>query len=101
MWHQIAVEHVAADADIIDLKAPVTEILFGIVEDLACLSAVLECWAGVTWDNWGIIKEVQETTAVTSEDDLLLSALNGGSELGSVCLLKLLAGLLRVSWSFT
>ena len=91
----------AADADIINLKAPVTEILFSIVEDLACLSAVLKCWTGVTWNNWGIIKEVQETTAVASEDDLLLGALNGGSELGSICLLQLLAGLVRVSWSFT
>ena len=38
---------------------------------------------------------------MASEDDLLLSALNGGSELGSICLLKLLASLVRVSWSFT
>ena len=91
----------AADADIINLKTPVAEILFGIVEDLACLSAVLECWTRITWNNWGIIKKVQETTAVTSEDDLLLCALNGGSELGSICLLKLLAGLWTVSWSFT
>ena len=91
----------AADADIINLKAPVAEILFGIVEDLACLSAVLECWTRVTWNNWGIVKEVQETTPVTSEDDLLLGALNGGSELGSICLLKLLAGLGRVSGSIT
>ena len=72
IWHQVAVKHVAADADIINLEAPVTEILLSIVEDLASLWTVLEQWTGVARDDWSIIEQVQETTAVASEDDLLL-----------------------------
>ena len=48
---------------------------------------------GVTWDNWGVIEEVQETAAMAREDNLLLSTLNGGSKLGGIGLLELLAGL--------
>jgi len=60
---------------------------------------MLESWTNVTWNHWGIIEKVQKTATVTSEDDLLLGTLNGSGELGGVCLLELLAGLLPLAES--
>lgn len=93
IWHQVAVKHMAADADIVNLKAPVTKVLLSIVENLACLVAMVEHWTGITWDNWSVIEKVQEATSVASEDDLLLSTLDGSSKFSGICLLELLSGL--------
>ena len=58
---------------------------------------MLKGWTSVTWDHWSIIKKVQETTAMASKDDLLLSTLNGGGEFSGIGLLKLLTGLFSLA----
>ncbi len=80
------------------LRLPVREVIFGIVKDLAGLVCVLIGWTDITWDDGSIIDEVEETATVASKDDLLLSALDRGSEFGGVGLLQLLSCLCEVSF---
>ena len=54
---------------------------------------MLECWARVTWDNGGVVEEIEEATAVFREKDLFLSALDDGCEMDVVGFFELLAGL--------
>ncbi len=96
-WHQVAINHVATDTDVIDLQAPVAQILLGIVENLACLWSMLKRWTIVSWDDWGVIEEVEKTAAVARENNLLLGTLNCGSKLGGIGLLELLASLITIS----
>lgn len=49
--------------------------------------------ASVSRDNRRVVKELQKTTTMLGQNYLLLGALNGGSELGRICLLELLTSL--------
>jgi hypothetical protein len=48
----------------IDLKAIVAQILFAVREDLAGLVGAFVRLADVTWDDWGVVEEVEEAAAV-------------------------------------
>lgn len=82
---------------VFQFRLPLLEIILRVVQDLSSLIRVLVRRADVTWDDWGVIEEVEETTTVAGEDNLLLGTLDGGGELQSVCFLELLAGLRYVS----
>jgi hypothetical protein len=47
----------------------------------------------ISWNNRGIIDQVQETTSVFSQNDLLLCPLNSGCEVVVISFLELLARL--------
>ena len=72
---------------------PIPEIIFRIVEDLTGFIGVLVWVSSITRDNWGIIEEIEEATAVTGEDDLFFGTFDRCGELGCVCLLQFLPGL--------
>lgn len=91
--HQVGIKQVARDVHIVHLKAPVAQVLLGIIEDLAGLGAVLELWTHVAGDDGGVVEQVQETAAVAREDDLFLGAFDGGGKLGGIGLLELLSSL--------
>lgn len=91
--HEGRIDLVIGSSDVFELWLPLSKIVFGVVENLASLMAVLEDGASVTWNDGSIIEKVQETTAVAGENDLLLGALDGCSEFGGVCFLELLATL--------
>lgn len=75
---------------------PVTQIVFGIVEDLSGLVALCVRDTGVARDDGSVVEEVEQTETVAGEDDLLLGALDGGEELGCVGFFKLLTSLVLV-----
>jgi hypothetical protein len=72
---------------------PVTEVVFTVLQYLTSLLDLIKRWSSITWYNGSIIKEVDQTTPMTSQDDLLLSALNCSCEVHVVGLLELLPGL--------
>lgn len=49
--------------------------------------------AGVARDDWGVVEQGQETSAMFGKNDLLLGALNGSKELRIVGFLEFLSGL--------
>jgi hypothetical protein len=81
--HQSTVE-VCAARDILEIWLPVFQIVFSIIQNLTSLARMLEGGTDVARDNWCVVEEVQKTTTVASEDNLLLGALDGGGEFGGV-----------------
>ena len=79
--------------DWLQAGCPFSEILFGVVEDLARLVRVFEGGARVAWDDGGVVEEVEEAAAVAREEDLFLGALDHGGEVDVVGFFELLAGL--------
>jgi hypothetical protein len=61
--HQVIVEG-SASANILKLWLPLAKVILGIIKDLPCLVGTLETRSNVTRDDWGVIEEVQETTAM-------------------------------------
>merc|ERR1711977_629334 len=90
--HQIPFEVSSLGWNILQLWLPVLEIILCIVQDLAGLTGMLVGWTDITRDDGSVVEEVEETATVAGEDDLLLCALDGSCELGSICLLHLLSG---------
>lgn len=74
-------------------RLPVTEIVLGVVQDLAGLAAVAILALRITGGHGGVVQQRKETSAVLGQDDLSLGALNHGSEFGVVCFLDLLSRL--------
>lgn len=72
---------------------PFSEVVFTVVEDLASLAAMFVHTTGVAWNDGAVIEELQESTTMLSQDDLLLSTLDGGGKFGSISLLEFLASL--------
>jgi len=81
---------------VVRLGAPVTQVVLGVVEDLASLGAVGVCRARVAGNDGRVVQEPQQAAAVAGQDDLLLCALDDGGELGLIGLLQLLTGLTDV-----
>ncbi len=75
------------------LGLPVTQIILGVVQNLAALRCVLVRRALGAGDYRRVIEQLQEPLAVTGQDGLLLGTLDGGCELGCVSLLQFLPGL--------
>lgn len=63
---------------VLGLGLPVSEVVFGVVEDLARLGAVGVGLALVTWHDGGAVQELEEAAAVAGQDDLLLGPLDRG-----------------------
>lgn len=82
---------------VIQLKTPILQVIFCIVDHLACLGSILEWSTNITWNNRGIVDKAEEAAAVTSEKDLLLGTLNSCGKFCSICFFYLLTGLLQVS----
>lgn len=85
--------HDSLCSNIFQVRLPILEIIFRIVEDLTSFIGVLVWVSLITRDNWGIIEEIEEATAVTGKDDLLFGTFDRCGELGCVCLLQFLPGL--------
>ena len=51
-------------------------------------------WTNITWNDWRIVEEVEDTAAMAGKNDLFLGTLNHSREFGSVCLLQLLTCLI-------
>ncbi len=66
--------------DRLQVRRPVAEVLFGVVQDLTGLVGVLEGGTGVAGDDGGVVEQIQEAATVAGEHDLLLGALDGGGE---------------------
>jgi hypothetical protein len=79
--------------NILQLRLPILEIIFCIAEDLTGLVRMLIWGTHITRDNGCIIEEIEETTTVAGEDDLLFGTLDSCSEFSSIGFLNLLAGL--------
>lgn len=75
------------------LWLPVLQVVFGVVENLSALGAILVHYAGVTWHDGRVVEQVKQATTVLGQDDLLLGTLDGGGELGGIRLFQLLASL--------
>ena len=69
------------------------KIILGVGQDLTRCLYLGEGGMNVTRYDRGIIDQVQETTGVLREDNLLLSALDGGCEVEIVGFLELLTSL--------
>ena len=87
--------------DWLKVGLPISKVLFSITQNLMRLSGMLECWTSVTWHNRGIIKKVEESTAMTGQHGLLLGSLNCSSKMQVIGFLQLLAGLHVVSYRST
>ena len=72
---------------------PVAQIVFGVVEDLSGLVALGVGDTGVAGHDGRVVEKVEQTKTVTRKDDLLLGALDGGEEFGSVGFFEFLTGL--------
>ena len=79
--------------DLFNVRTPIPQVFFRLIEDLACRLLSFECWMGVAWNDRTVIKEVQNATRMLGKQDLLLSALYGCSEVNVVGFLELLARL--------
>jgi hypothetical protein len=75
----------------IQLVSP--KIILSVGQDLTRCLYLGEGRMNVTRYDWGVIDQVQEATGVLREDDLLLSALDGGCEVEVVGFLELLTSL--------
>ena len=95
-WHQIRPQICRRAGNGFKAGSPFSEILFGIVEDLARLVGVLERGPGVAWDHGGVVQEVQDAAAVAREEDLLLGALDDGGEVDVVGFFQLLTSLFLI-----
>ena len=81
--------------DGLEIRLPLLELLLGVAQNLPCFVTVGEWLADVAWNDRSVVEQVEESAAVFSKDDLLLSSLNCGSEMQVICLLDLLTSLQR------
>jgi hypothetical protein len=93
--HQVALDAAGGRGHRLVVRAPVAQVILSVFQYLARLRRVLKRWPHVAWHNGIVVQQVQQPAAVTREDDLLLGALNRGSEMLGVGFLELLAGLQR------
>lgn len=70
-----------------------TEIILGILEDLASQGLMVICLTCITRNNGSVINVVQQATSMASQNGLLLGALNNGRQVDIIGLLQLLASL--------
>jgi len=75
------------------IRSPCAQLVFGVIEDLACGLDALKRRMSVAGDNRGVIEQVYETASLLRQQYLLLSTFNRGSEVEIVGFLEFLAGL--------
>lgn len=63
---------------------PLAQVVLGVVKNLAGLATVSVWVALIARDNGGIVQELEQTSAVARQDDLLFCPLDGGEELGII-----------------
>ena len=93
--HQIGAHFAGRAGDGLKVGRPFAKIFLCIVQDLASLCTMLKSRASITWHDGSVIKQVQESTTMASEHDLLLGTLDGGGEVEIVGILELLARLYK------
>lgn len=86
---------------VIQLRLPVLEVIFSIVQDLSSLCAVVVRALLLAGHNGAVVEELEETATVTGQDDLLLGTLDCGKEFGVVGLLELFTSLTSSCQSHT
>jgi hypothetical protein len=96
-WHRSNPQVSRIGRDRFYLQAVTLKVTLGIVEDYTCGLCLCKGRMSVTWDNRGVVDQVQKSTSMFGQDNLLLGPFNGGREVEIVCLLELLAGLVKVS----
>jgi hypothetical protein len=99
--HQVRPQSARLTVDWLQVWRPCLQLLLGIVEDLAGFADVRERLAYIAWNNWSVIKVVQEASPVLGEDDLLLGTLDGCGEMEVVGFLELLACLNMLAWNLS
>lgn len=79
--------------DRLNAGLPFTEIILGILKDLACQGLIVIRLTSITRNNRGVIDVVEQATSMASQDGLLLGTLNNGRQMDIIGLLELLPGL--------
>jgi hypothetical protein len=79
--------------DRLNAGLPFTEIILGILKDLACQGLIVIRLASITRNNRGVIDVVEQATSMASQDGLLLGTLNDGRQVDIIGFLELLPGL--------
>ena len=88
--HQIMSQILGRAMHGIQMRRPLTQIFFGVVEDLARLVEVFEWGADVPRHDRGVVQQVKETAAVPGKEDLFFGTLNCGGKVQIICLLEFL-----------
>jgi hypothetical protein len=83
--------------DRLNIQLVSAKIILGVGEDLTRCLDFCEGWMDVAGYDRGVVDEVQESTGMFREDNLLLGTLDGGSEVVVISFLKLLTSLCWVS----
>lgn len=78
---------------LLDLGTPIAKIILAVIENLARIVGFRILSPSVARYYWCVVNEGQKTTPVLGKDNLLLSTLDRGKELGVVCFLELLSRL--------
>lgn len=79
--------------------APVAQVVLGVVENLPGLLGMVISRTHIAWDDGRVIEELQESSAMLGQDNLLFGPLDGSSKLGLVSLLELLSSLQDIAVS--
>lgn len=79
---------------------PCLQLLFGFSQDISGLGGMFKRLAHISWYYRSVIEEVEQTTTILGEDDLLLGSLNGGSKVDVESLLDFLTSLSMESSAF-
>jgi len=92
-WHGSGAEVTSRRMDGFHIRGPCAQLVFGIIEHLACGLDAFKRRMRVAGDNRGIVEQVHETPGLLCQQDLLLGTLNRGREVEVVRFLEFLAGL--------
>lgn len=79
--------------DRLEIRLPVPEFIFGVIEHLASGIGALENGMYVSWHDRRVVKEVQHTASLLGQNDLLLGSLDRGRKVDVIGFLELLASL--------
>jgi hypothetical protein len=92
-WHRSNSKGSSGRVNRLNVPLPGSEAVFSIVEDLTASLGAFEGFMDISWDDRGVIKEIEHASTLLGEHYLLLSTLDGSGRLDVESLLKLLASL--------
>lgn len=91
-WHGVGPKLASVAGDGGKVGLPLSQLNLSLVEDVLSHLGVLEGRVGITRNDGGVVKQLEQRAGVLGKQDLLLGALDDGSSVDVVCLLELLAG---------
>lgn len=78
--HQIDAHIACVRADRLEMGLPALQLGLRVVQDIASLSSLGERLSHVSWHDGSVIKKIEQLSAVSGENDLLLGSLNRSGE---------------------